>query len=534
MRIPVFYMLVTGQTQLSGKTTMLKALARQAVEKGYKVLVLDTKTQVEDYEGFGKQVPICLQQTTDSLVLMGLLESIFKRKITRYYSTLTQVAEDAQTFEDVIANAEALREKTRVGFIKGACGTLIDLLKRLLLETKKHETTVELKLPHKLNRMTINAFPVEGQQLIAKTVFEQALRKFKKIIIIIDEAFKFLPQKYSSACARAIQEYITQGGATECFMWMSTQFLAPTNKDAMKAMQIKLLGRQAHVTECEHTVALIPRAAKKFTKDSIMELKLGHFVAVSIDKPPRTVYAVPEYADKEECIDVALGLRQPKSIHYVIKVSPEFLKKMPKNAYSTAPKQTKPAQKRKKPEAKVEIPIEIEKQKEEEKPEKKTETKKPHRRPSQVFIPPSARRGVNERFELFANNLEALRQKQKTIEERLANLESVESPKIVHTETIPEFQHNVERPVVTTNEKSMVGRVITLASKGFFKEKQKISEISKEITRVFAVSVNLTDVNKALGKAVQLKVLEREKTSAKAWVYWLVEGAKERIMDVDS
>jgi len=105
------------------------------------------------------------------------------------------------------------------------------------------------------------------------------------------------------------------------------------------------------------------------------------------------------------------------------------------------------------------------------------------------------------------------------------------STEIVHTETMPQIEHKVEYPVVETNEKTMLGRVITLASKGFFKEKQKISDISREITRVFAVSVNLKDVNKALTQAVQLKILEREKDSHKAWVYWLVPGAKERIKE---
>jgi len=108
------------------------------------------------------------------------------------------------------------------------------------------------------------------------------------------------------------------------------------------------------------------------------------------------------------------------------------------------------------------------------------------------------------------------------------------STKIVHTEIVPEIQHKVEYPIVETNEKTMFGRLITLASKGFFKEKQKISEISREITRVFAVSVNMKDVNKALTKVIQLKILEREKDSHKAWVYWLVPGAQERIKEAEA
>lgn len=325
--IEMFHTLITGQTQKSGKTTLLRAMASRAVEKGYKVLVFDTKTNYSDFQGFGNEIPICLRQTTDPMTIIGLLESIWGRKISDKYATLIRVSENAKTFEDVIRNAEALEEKSKVGFVRDACRVLIDLMNRLVEQTRGRETTAKLSLPNDINRMTINNFALEGQQMIVKTAFEDGLHQ-KKLVIILDEAFKFLPQKYRSACGKAIQEFVTQGAITGTYLWMATQFLATTSKDSMKAMSVKILGRQDHDTECQHTLDIIPKTGElKLVHSFIMRLKLGHFLVIA-DDWVKHVYMVPQYADKDQAKEVAKGNRAPEQLEYVIPVKEEEVKKL--------------------------------------------------------------------------------------------------------------------------------------------------------------------------------------------------------------
>ena len=143
-----------------------------------------------------------------------------------------------------------------------------------------------------------------------------------------------------------------------------------------------------------------------------------------------------------------------------------------------------------------------------------------------------------EKFELFDQALTGL------IEAKLpaSNIQqgNVDQPglepgsKFVHTETVPEIQHNVERPIVKTNDKTYEGRLVTLAMGPFFKEKKKVDEIHAEVTRVFGVQINKTVLSRSLPKLVQWKILQREKDSHKAWVYWLVPGAKERIKEAEA
>jgi len=311
-----FHYAIIGQTQFSGKTTLIKRLSEWVAAQGYKVLIFDTKETEADYAGFGNEVPVCLRETTDSFVLIGLLESMFRRRLTPYYATLSRLSEGAKGFSDIIVRAKDLESKTKSAWLRDACRVLYDLLERLQSETSKVETIPKLQLSPGINRMVINDFSLEAQQLIMKNSFEDLLRIYRrKTIGVIDESFKFLPQGYSSAATRAIMNVMTQGAKTELFGWISTQFLAVTDKDPLKACAVKFLGTQDHVTETKHTLDLIPEARGKFSSDDIMKLKLGHWILVR--KRPTfvgIVYALPVGVPESVGVEVARGIRTPESV----------------------------------------------------------------------------------------------------------------------------------------------------------------------------------------------------------------------------
>jgi hypothetical protein len=114
---------------------------------------------------------------------------------------------------------------------------------------------------------------------------------------------------------------------------MSTQFLATTSKNQMKATDIKILGRQSHDTECEHTLDLIPNLGVKLKNENIMQLKLGHFYVVA-ENWVKLVYMCPSDAEPGECRQVAMGKRDPSDLHYRYTglVTAETLKTIKKEA----------------------------------------------------------------------------------------------------------------------------------------------------------------------------------------------------------
>jgi hypothetical protein len=316
VQIEPFHFAIIGQTQFSGKTTLIKRLSEWAASLGYKVLIFDSKETEADYSGFGREVPVCLRETTDSFVLIGLLESMFKRRLTPYYATLSRITEGARGFDDIIARARDLEARTRSSWLRDACRVLYDLLERLRRETSRIQTVPQLQLYNGINRMAINNFSLEAQQLIIKNAFEDALRLYKhNLILVLDEAFKFLPEKWSSAATRAVMNVITQGAKTGLYVWLASQFLAITDKDPLKACACKFLGTQDHITEVKHTLDLIPEARGKFTSDDVMKLKLGHWILVR-KQPPfvGVVYSLPLNVPEDVGVKVAKGELTPEYV----------------------------------------------------------------------------------------------------------------------------------------------------------------------------------------------------------------------------
>jgi hypothetical protein len=83
---------------------------------------------------------------------------------------------------------------------------------------------------------------------------------------------------------------VTQGAKTQLYVWLATQFIATTEKDAIKAMANKLLGRQDDKTEIDATIDRTRDTHPKLRANDLMTLKRGEFIFVPIDGPVKKVY----------------------------------------------------------------------------------------------------------------------------------------------------------------------------------------------------------------------------------------------------
>ncbi len=296
VNIEPFHTLFAGQTNLSGKTTTIISLAHEAVEEGYTVLLFDSKPTLREFEGF-HDIPVCYEPTTDPLILLGLVEAKAKRKFSPYLATMMRISERARNVEDVIANADAMEQRSRSGFIRDACHTLSELLRRVNDELNSITFSHKLELRDEaVNVIPMNKLSDESQQLVLKTAFDKLLHLHnRKTIVVVDEAFRFFPQDYSSACKKAGMDLITQGAKTKLFMWVSTQFIATTEKDVLKACANKLLGRQDDDTEIVATRKRVPGAEKLVTKDVLMTLKRGEFLFVPLEGKTVKVKVIPPW-----------------------------------------------------------------------------------------------------------------------------------------------------------------------------------------------------------------------------------------------
>lgn len=287
--LQVFHTLITGQTNLAGKTTAIRTLVPRLVREGFTVLIFDTKPTVREFEGY-HDIPLCYKPSTDPLILLGLAESIAQRRMSPFFATLARASESASDMGEIIRNLEKAEQSAKSGFIKDACYSLVNILRRLETELADYSLSSTLDMESgRVNVMALNSLSSEAQQLVIKTAFELALKHHnRRTVLVIDEAFRFLPQAYSSACKKPVQDVITQGAKTGLFVWLATQFIATTEKDAIKGMANKLLGRQDDPTEIKATLERLRET--KVSSDDLMTLKRGEFIFVPIDGKVRKIY----------------------------------------------------------------------------------------------------------------------------------------------------------------------------------------------------------------------------------------------------
>ena len=83
---------IFGQTAL-GKTVLVRRMIAE-IPRDYRILVFDTREDVEEFHGQGRHIPVYIQESTDALVLKGLLETKMLSSLMREYDTLVRVSQD--------------------------------------------------------------------------------------------------------------------------------------------------------------------------------------------------------------------------------------------------------------------------------------------------------------------------------------------------------------------------------------------------------------------------------------------------------
>jgi hypothetical protein len=129
----------------------------------------------------------------------------------------------------------------------------------------------------------------------------------KDTIIVIPEAWKFIPQKYNNPCKRAVESFIRQGATNNNFIFVDSQDMAGVDKTPLKQISTWILGYQSEINEVKHTLDEISLPNKSKPKpEDIMTLRIGHFFLSSYDGVKK-VYVQPSWLDDEKAKLIAKG-----------------------------------------------------------------------------------------------------------------------------------------------------------------------------------------------------------------------------------
>lgn len=304
---------IFGQTGL-GKTVLVRRIMAE-IPKDYRILAFDTREGVEEFRGAGRHVPVYIQESTDALVLKGLLETKMQSSLKREYATLVRVSQDAEDWDDIIARlTDKINDKKTHAIVKDMCVLLRDLLQRLKAEMQDTEMSDDVVLEPGLNVMSLNDRSKQFKQLAVRAVLPLVYRKYRKLVVFLDEGQEFIPQKYSSAAKEAVDDYIRTARGKEDYMVIAAQSITSTDKDPLKQCHGWVLFGQATRGEAEETIEYIPHTEKlKLTKREIQTMPMG-FAIVSTKSSAKRTYVQPTWIDEGQAVEVATGHLDPKDI----------------------------------------------------------------------------------------------------------------------------------------------------------------------------------------------------------------------------
>jgi len=308
IQISPSHLIVTGLSQKAGKTTTLESLIKRS---GSKAIVFRTKIGEKSFLD-GTVIPPYFKEKSDWQYIESLIEATMKEKVGKLdraviikLSKMTS-GKSLLEFKKVVDNR--LLEKINT-FESMLLTNLQAYLEIVLPKLQTIQFSNTLELVNGLNIVDLERFSrdAEVQSLIISSVLEEVLHNHKGVIVVIPEAWKFIPQKRGNPCKMVVEEFIRQGATNGNYLWIDSQDMSGVDKTPLKQISEWILGYQSEMNEVKHTLDQIPLPKQSKPKeDEIMTLGTGIMIFASRDLTAK-VYVQPFWLNDEKSIQIAKG-----------------------------------------------------------------------------------------------------------------------------------------------------------------------------------------------------------------------------------
>ncbi len=497
VEVPLRHMVVTGQTQEAGKTTTLEAMIGRA---GVKAVAFVTK-RGEGSFAEAQIVPPYFREQADWQFVASILEASRGEKMRFERAWIMRAAKGARSLADVQRNVRQLMGKAKRSMDADMYMVLDAYLEVVVPQIEAVEWSKRVTLSAGLNVMDLTALNVEMQHLVIRSTVGWVLDHESDTVVVIPEAWKFIPQGRGTPVKLAAESYIRQAAGLRNYLWLDSQDIAGVEKIILKSVPVWLLGVQRESNEIKRTLAQIPAGIKKPKPEAIATLGLGEFFAcwgTTVTK----VYVQPAWMTAADAQKYARGeLRQTPAAPPVV-IPPS-------------------------------IPIE-DTVKESEARELRDENSRLRRRIEELEALSSNAKAPGRSRSQDADSIgdagstpvgaideDSMYQrfKQRLVKESPALLRVLASK--------PELEVTVKRETITAKGDSWVGKVAQLIADGYFDTPRKSSEVFKEAQRQ-GMSGVAPRADEACKKLWAMGFLTREDAGFQA-----VDGMKVNIVEAD-
>jgi hypothetical protein len=313
VKIKQSHLIVTGITQLSGKTTTLETLIKRS---GCKAIVFKTKIGERSFAEGTETVPF-FRDRSDYDFVKSLIEAYAREKLFIEKGTLMRLCKGSCSLVEIKKRVDDVLAEGKLKGLKEEIHTRLQhYLENLIPQIQYSNLSRVLHIYDGLNIMNLERFTEPAQSLIIQSVAEEVLANMRGVILVIPEAWKFIPQKYNNPCKRSVESFIRQGATNENYVWIDSQDMSGVDKIPLKQISTWILGYQSERNEVKHTLDQIALPARLKPKvDEIMKLKKGHFI-ISSYEGVKKVYVQPHWLDKETAMKIAKGQRSVDELHH--------------------------------------------------------------------------------------------------------------------------------------------------------------------------------------------------------------------------
>ena len=304
--IPLHHQVVTGVTRLSGKTTTAEAIMARLPE-GFTSLAFRTKRGEIAFPKAQQAQPY-LATRTDWEYVQSLLEAAMRERLKFERSWIINATRGASSLRQVYDNIVRARDSGKARALDQSVFTnLAAYFEKVLPQIEAHPFTSTLEISPGPNVMDLGHLSEEVQALVIASCLEEIWQHGCNCLVVIPEAWAFIPQSRGNPVKWAAQHVIRQGGAVGVYLLIDSQDIASVDKAVLKSCGVWLLGRQQERNEVERVLDQlpVPRSGRPKPED-VMTLPPGVFFVAAEDWC-RKVYVQPGWLDAEQAREVARG-----------------------------------------------------------------------------------------------------------------------------------------------------------------------------------------------------------------------------------
>jgi predicted nuclease with TOPRIM domain len=300
VNMSLHHTVITGMTQLSGKTTTLEAIISRANRRA---IAFKTKRGESGFNSY-QEIPPFFKERADWQYVSTLLEAVMREKMKFERPWIMKATQGTRSLREVLARVQSLRAEATKELPENIYTALEEYLKIVVPQIEKFSFSKTLDIIDGINVMDLTEMTLELQGLVIQSTMEYVINNLRETILIVPEAWEHIPQGRNTPVKLYAETFIRKGAAIDNYLFIDSQDIAGIDKMPLRQCNNWILGRQREGHEVERVREQIGR--NKIDAEEIRSLPLGHFLAILGDDIKK-VYVLPAGVPANIGRSVAMG-----------------------------------------------------------------------------------------------------------------------------------------------------------------------------------------------------------------------------------